>query len=224
MLTLLCGLFTQNGYKVSEARTGNEMRKVLAVQAPDLVILDLNLPDESGFVLARELRASCEAGLIILTARQEGLDRLIGLEMGADDYLTKPVDERELLVRVRNLLKRIPAEPHMGTTDTAQLTFRFDGWRFLPFRHNLISQSDEIVRLTRAESDLLHALLERPGAVQTRQQLIDAIHGHNVSTTERTIDVLVLRLRRKLGDEPRAPRYIMTLPGTGYYFAGEVSR
>jgi two-component system torCAD operon response regulator TorR len=219
VLALLVGLFRQEGYRVSEARDGRELRAELAKGAPDLVVLDLNLPDESGFVLAQEVRARTQAGLIMLTGRQEAVDRLNGLELGADDYVTKPFDERELLVRARNLLRRVPhpAGPQR------QYVFRFADWCFHPFKHLLESSLGGRVNLTRAESDLLHALLSRPQVVHSRQQLLDAIHGRSGNAGDRTIDVLILRLRRKLGDDPKAPQLIATVPGTGYYFAGVIA-
>jgi two-component system torCAD operon response regulator TorR len=221
VLALLVGLFSNAGYRVSEARDGRALRAALAADSPDLVVLDINLPDESGFVLAREVRARTRAGLIMLTCRTQAVDRLNGLELGADDYLTKPFDEQELLVRARNLLRRVPSDA--GVLQR-QYTYRFAGWCFDPFKHLLEPAVGEQVNLTRAESDLLHALLARPQVVHSRQQLLDAIHGRGGgSAGDRTVDVLVLRLRRKLGDDPKAPQLIATVPGTGYYFAGAVA-
>lgn len=219
VLTLLSELFNREGYRVTQARDGHAMRAALAANPPDLVVLDLNLPDESGFVLAREVRARTQAGLIMLTGRREEVDRLKGLELGADDYVTKPFNERELLVRARNLLRRVPA----AAEPPRQYTYSFAGLTFHPFKHLLELGGGERVNLTRAESDLLHALVTRPQVVHSRQQLLDAIHGRANNTGDRTIDVLILRLRRKLGDDSKAPRLIATVPGTGYYFAGPVA-
>jgi two-component system torCAD operon response regulator TorR len=156
----------------------------------------------------------------MLTARREDVDRLIGLEVGADDYVSKPFNERELVVRARNLLRRVPlATAHAEKLQ--QTTCRFAGWRFFPFQQRLEKDGAQ-VNLTRAESVLLSALVARPGTVLSRQQLRDTIQSGGESG-DRTIDVLILRLRRKLHDDPRAPQLIATVPGMGYYFSSSVA-
>jgi two-component system torCAD operon response regulator TorR len=221
ILALLSQVFRQEGFEVTEAPDARALRAALAREAPDLIILDINLPDESGFVLAQEIRTRSETGIIMLTSRNEEVDRLVGLELGADDYVTKPFNERELVVRARNLLRRIP-DFKAQTDRLHDRVFRFEGWSFLPLKHRVECDTTR-TNLTRAESVLLSTLLTRPGTVYTRQQLLDAIHGGEADSGDRTVDVLILRLRRKLNDDPRAPRLITTVPGVGYYFSCPVS-
>jgi two-component system torCAD operon response regulator TorR len=221
LLSFLTRLFRQTGFRVSEARDGRAMRKVLAEDPPDLVILDINLPDESGLVLAREVRTTTRAGIIMLTARQEDVSRMVALEMGADNYLTKPFREQELMVLVRNLMRRVPAQA--SNDDPADASYSFAEWRFFPHRQ-LLTAGDTQVALTRAEAMMLGAFIAEEGNVLTREQLLDAIHGRATGSGDRTIDVIILRLRRKLNDDPRAPRFIVTAPGVGYYFGARVAR
>ncbi len=220
VLMLLQQVFEQAGYRVSQAENGKQLRTCLTAEQPDLVVLDVNLPDDNGFTLAQEIRQCSQAGIIMLTGRSGDVDRLIGLELGADDYITKPFNERELLTRARNLLRRIP----IGGNDNnaRQQGFHFGDWSFYPYKHLLTTAAGASTILTRAESDLLLTLVTRPHLVFSREHLLDAIHGRSVNSGARTIDVLILRLRRKLGDDPRTPTFIATVPGTGYYFAHEV--
>lgn len=221
VLMLLQQVFEQAGYRVTQAANGKQLRALLAKEQPDLVVLDVNLPDDSGFTLAQEIRHRCQAGIIMLTGRSGDVDRLAGLELGADDYITKPFNDRELLTRARNLLRRIPLA---GDTNrgTRQQGFRFGQWRFFPYKHLLVTDDGNSMVLTRAESDLLLTLVMRPHLVFSREHLLDAIHGRSANSGARTIDVLILRLRRKLGDDPRSPSFIATVPGTGYYFAHDM--
>lgn len=221
LLSFLTRLFRQSGFRVTEARDGRAMRKVLAEDPPDLVILDINLPDESGLVLAREVRTTTRAGIIMLTARQEDVSRMVALEMGADNYLTKPFREQELMVLVRNLMRRVPAQAN--SDDPADASYSFGEWHFFPHRQ-LLTAGETQVALTRAEAMMLGAFIAEEGNVLTREQLLDAIHGRATGSGDRTIDVIILRLRRKLNDDPRAPRFIVTAPGSGYYFGARVTR
>ncbi|MGB0695529.1 MAG: winged helix-turn-helix domain-containing protein, partial [Rhodospirillaceae bacterium] len=157
-------------------------------------------------------------GLIMLTSRKEDIDRIVGLEIGADDYVTKPFHLRELTVRVRNLLRRLRARPDTPSAN-AGMQRRFRGWSLDLAKRRLTNPEGEMVTLTPGEFGLLTTLVERPGNALTRDQLMDGIGGSDSASTDRSVDVLIGRLRRKLGDDPKAPDFILTVPGVGYMFA-----
>ncbi|OHC74037.1 MAG: hypothetical protein A3G18_10635 [Rhodospirillales bacterium RIFCSPLOWO2_12_FULL_58_28] len=215
------------GYRISEAIDGASMRRTLDDGPVDLVVLDINLPDASGFDLAQEIRSRSPAGLIFLTARKEEVDKLTGLEIGADDYLTKPFNPKELLTRVRNLLRRIPStgnapkgKSRKGTA--AKSTICFSGWTFDKRKHQLTASGGELVGLTPNESRLLEAFAGHPGRVMSRDKLMDTLYDARDGSIDRSVDLLVVRLRRKLGDSPRTPKFIFTVPGEGYFFTEAV--
>jgi len=190
------------------------MREVLAEARPDLVLLDLMLPDEDGFELARELRTHSDLGIVILTGRTDTVDKVVGLEIGADDYVTKPFDRRELLARIRSVMRRrsAPEDPQGGATALA----RFAGWTLDLDGYELRDESGRAVTLTHHEFQLLAALVAHGARVLTREAILDAVFDRAWSPDDRTIDVLVGRLRRKLGDDARAPTLIRTIRGAGY--------
>lgn len=218
----LTGYFEREGYRVTAVENGQEMRAVLAQQEVDLVMLDINLPGEDGLLLTRELRARSTVGIILVTGRSDAVDRIVGLEMGADDYVTKPFELRELLVRVKNLLWRIslaaaPSEPE--TTDDA---VRFGPWRFdIPRRQ--LSKDGVPVRLTKAEYEVLVAFVAHPGRVLSRERILTLISHRGDGPSDRTIDVLIRRLRGKMELDPRDPQLFVTVHGEGYLFAGELA-
>ncbi len=208
---------TGEGYRVSTAHDGAEMRHVMNKDPADLVILDLMLPGEDGLALARTLRSESAIGIIILTGRGETVDRIIGLEMGADDYLPKPFNLRELLARVKSVLRRvhgrIEESPQAGRT-----RMRFAGWSLDLSSRELLSPTGEEIRLTTGEFDLLAAFVNNANQVLSRDRLLDLARNREAGPFDRTIDVQVGRLRRKLEDDPQNPTMIKTVRGSGYIF------
>ncbi|MFG1419391.1 response regulator transcription factor [Xanthobacter sp. V0B-10] len=206
------------GFRVTMAGDGREMGEKLATQRIDLVVLDLMLPDASGLDLCRELRASSNVPVILLTALKEDVDRIIGLEIGADDYLGKPFNPRELVARIRAVLRRAaPSEPEQAPPRA----FRFAGFRAEPDLRRVTADDGREVTLTGAEFDLLMAFLERPGRILSRDQLLDITKGREAGPFDRSVDVLVSRLRRKLGDQG-AYQILKTLRNGGYQLAVRV--
>jgi DNA-binding response OmpR family regulator len=211
------------GYRVSIAQDGAEMRKAMTQSSIDLVILDLMLPGEDGLTLARALRQELpNVGIIILTGRGEIVDRIIGLEMGADDYLPKPFHLRELLARVKSVLRRAPSRITDTQSALPRSKARFAGWNLDLSSRELFSPSGQEVRLTTGEFDLLAAFVNNANQVLTRDRLLDLARNREAGPFDRTIDVQVGRLRRKLEDDPQRPTMIKTVRGTGYIFTPSV--
>ncbi len=221
---LLASLLEAEGFRVSTAESAGQANDLAGHHNFDLVLLDLNLPDEDGLYIARELRAKSDVGIIMLTSRKEDIDRVVGLEMGADDYVTKPFFPRELVARVKGLLRRLsmPRTARRLDADGHQVR-RFDGWEMDLGKRSLQDPAGREVNLTRAEFDLLTALIEGAGRVLSRDQLLDAIGSQYWTPVDRTIDVLVSRLRRKMELDPKAPAIIVTSHGYGYKFAPAVT-
>lgn len=214
---LLGDYLGREGYNVRMAADATEMDRLLAEARPDLLVLDLMLPGEDGLSIARRLRASLDIPILMLSARGEDIDRIIGLEVGADDYLPKPFNPRELLARVRALLRR------SRESRPAEASAAVDGYAFGPYvleldSHRLLKNGEEVV-LTHAEFSLLKLLTEHPNRVLTRDQIMDMLKGYDRDPFDRSIDVRITRLRRKLEDDPAAPRYIRTVWGQGYLFS-----
>jgi len=212
---------TGEGYRVSTAHNSEEMRQVLAQTPVDLIILDLMLPGDDGLTLARSLRSQSEVGIVILTGRGETVDRIIGLEMGADDYLSKPFNLRELLARVKSVLRRVQV-PLADRPAAARTRVRFAGWDFDLSSRELISPHGTPVRLTTGEYDLLAAFVTHANHVLSRDRLLDLARNREAGPFDRTIDVQVGRLRRKIEDDPQNPTLIKTVRGGGYMFAAVV--
>ena len=209
----------ETGYRVSAAGDGVEMRRVLHESPVDLVILDLNLPGEDGFTLAAYLRRATRAGIIMLTGSGDRVDEVVGLELGADDYVSKPCDPRHLAARIRAVLRRIkPASPACPVPDApaGDRSLRFAGWTLNLAARKLTSPEGEPVTLTTAEFDILAIFASRPNRVLTRDQLIESLHGREWNPYDRSIDNHISRLRRKLGDDPRNPSLITSVRGVGY--------
>jgi two-component system, OmpR family, response regulator len=212
---------TDEGFRVSTATDGASMREAMAREPVDLVILDLMLDGEDGLQLARELRTQSEIGIIILTGRGETVDRIIGLEMGADDYLPKPFHLRELLARVRSVLRRAAsrtAEKSLGRRPRVS----FADWTLDLSSRELFSPAGEDVRLTTGEFELLSAFVNNANRVLSRDRLLDLSRHREAGPFDRTIDVQVGRLRRKLEDDPKNPTLIKTVRGGGYIFTPEI--
>ncbi|MGH8468443.1 MAG: response regulator [Gammaproteobacteria bacterium] len=213
----------QEGYRVSTLGDGQGLRRVLAGQAVDLVILDLGLPGEDGLSLARYLREHSDLGVIIVTGKGQTLDRIIGLEIGADDYLAKPFDLRELLARVRSVLRRTrgPARQEAGTIGT---TVRFVGWQLELASRRLVAPNGKEVALTTGEFDLLAVFVQHPNRVLSRDQLLALTRHREAGPFDRSIDAQVGRLRRKIEPDPERPVLIKSVRAAGYVFASTVAR
>jgi len=215
MQSLLSVYLEQEGYEITGAITGKEMFAVLNKKPVDLILLDLGLPDEDGLTLARKIRARCAIPFIIITARQNMDDRLAALDIGADDFLTKPFDPRELVRRVRNVLKR--ASDIGG--DTPQVR-SFNGWLLDLSSHTLTAPDGTDVQLTGGEFNLITALTNAPNRVLSRDHLLDAVSRDDEPPSERMIDAYVNRLRKKIETDPKNPDYTDTVAGHGYKFNG----
>jgi two-component system OmpR family response regulator len=213
---------SSEGYRVSVAHDGGAMRKVMAQDPAELVILDLMLPGEDGLTLARQLREDSTIGIIILTGRSETVDRIIGLEMGADDYLPKPFHLRELLARVKSVLRRVSIRAQTAKPAGARTRARFAGWHLDLATRELVSPEGGEVRLTTGEFDLLAAFVNNANQVLSRDRLLDLARNREAGPFDRTIDVQVGRLRRKLEPDPDKPTIIKTVRGTGYIFTPSV--
>lgn len=219
------GYFQQAGYEVEVASTAAEMRQQMQHRPFDLILLDVNLPDEDGMMLTRQLRSDSDIGIILVTGRCDSVDKIVGLEMGADDYVTKPVEMRELLVRVKNLLWRIAlaakrSEPVSSLSATGALTFA--GWSFQPASRQLW-RGEHQVKLTRAEFELLAAFVQHPQQVLARERLLALISHRVDAPNDRTVDVLVRRLRAKMEKPDGYPTLFVTVHGEGYLFGSAVT-
>ena len=223
---LLKQYLEKSDFKVSTAANGKQMRAVLAASHVDLIVLDLMMPHEDGLVLCRELTATqtYPTPILMLTARNEEADRILGLEMGADDYLTKPFATRELLARIRAILRRtrmIPAQ--LRQTKTSRL-IRFGKWSLDTHARHLIDETRALVALSGAEFRLLRVFLDHPQRVLTRDQLLGLTQNRESNYFDRSIDILVSRLRKRLRDDSREPQYIKTLRSEGYILSCSVER
>lgn len=217
---LLQRYLAEQGYRVDTVVDGIAMEQFLAAQNTDLVILDLMLPGEDGLALARKLKTRGGQAIIMLSARGEDVDRIIGLEVGADDYLAKPFNPRELLARVRAVLRRGNSERVSTEEVAARNIFRFGPFSLDTDSRNLARDGAEVA-LTSGEFNLLRILVEHPHRVMSRDVLMDLIKGYERMPFDRSIDVRVTRLRRKIEDDPTAPVYIRTVWGEGYLFSPE---
>jgi two-component system OmpR family response regulator len=219
--SLLADYLGAQGWVISTAQDGTSMQQVLDTTPIDLIVLDLTLPGSDGLTLCRDLRAHSTLPVIMLTARSAPLDRILGLEMGADDYLCKPFEPRELLVRIRNVLRR----NHSGTNEIAAATkWQFADWTLDENTRQLQSSAGLLVVLSGGEFRLLKALLERPNRPLNRDQLLTLTQGRETDPLDRSIDLHISRLRQKLGDDARQPLLIKTLRNEGYLLAANVKR
>ena len=217
---LLESYLGQQGFAVAAVADGQAMRRALDAQPYDLVILDVMLPGEDGLALCRELRDRRKISILMLTARGDELDRIIGLEMGADDYLPKPFHPRELLARIRSILRRVQDRP--GETPARAL--RFAGWTLDIGMRHLLGSDGVAVPLSTGEFRLLHALAEGANRVMSRDRLMDVLSGREAGPFDRSVDVMISRLRRRLGDDAREPTLIKTIRNEGYVLSAPVER
>jgi len=220
---LLTEYLEQAGYRVTAVVDGKAMRRALETNRIDLVVLDLMLPGEDGLSLCRDLRTRTNLPVLMLTARGEEVDRIVGLEMGADDYLAKPFNPRELLARIKSIVRRAQALPTNMETDTVG-SFGFAGWTLDVTTRNVLAPDGLVVPLSGAEYRLLRVLLDHPQRVLARDQLLELANGREAIPFDRSIDVLVGRLRKRLRDDSREPELIKTVRGEGYVLAATVER
>jgi two-component system OmpR family response regulator len=215
------------GFVVSEAEDGAGLMAHLDKQPVDLVTLDVRLSGEDGFTLAREVRAKHNVPIVMISGKGDMIDRVVGLELGADDYISKPFHMREVLARIRAVLRRYappPTEPARPAASTERGTrYAFDGWMLDVGRRELKTPEGTLCELTTAEFNLLAVLVERPGRVLSRDELMDLLKGHDWTPLDRSIDGLVARLRKKI-ERGEYPQLVKTVRGVGYVFAGEVRR
>jgi two-component system OmpR family response regulator len=213
----------RDGFRVSSAGDGKAMRKVLADARIDLILLDLMLPGEDGLTLCRVLRAASEIPIIMLTAKGDEVDRVIGLELGADDYMAKPFGSRELIARIRAVLRRNRVPAPRSAEDKPK-RFAFDRWTFDVDRRELLADDAVATPLSTGEFDLLLALVEHPQRTLSRDQLLDLARGRAANAFDRSMDTQVSRLRKKIETDPGDPRLIKTVWGGGYIFTPDVRR
>ncbi len=223
---LLANYLQAQGFRVTQLHNGRALMATMASDAPSLVLLDLGLPGEDGFSIARQLREHWRCGLVIVTGRGDAVDKIVGLEVGADDYVTKPFDLRELLARIKAVLRRIvPAEsPAVAAAPAADRDrFQFAGWQLDTAARRLTDNHGQETTLTGGEFNLLCTLVRHPGRVLSRDFLLDETRGRDGGPFDRTIDVQVGRLRKKLETDPDDPQIIKSVRGAGYILVSPVT-
>lgn len=224
---LLRAAFEAEGMAVREASQSAECVDILEREPVDLVTLDLNLGGEDGLRLARDLRSRRNVPIVMITGKADPIDRIVGLELGADDYIVKPFHMREVVARVRAVLRRYDASTNAvrePDTVAGKPRYEFDGWKCDVARREVRTSAGEVCDLTTAEFNLLLLMLERPGRVLSRDEIMDLLKGHDWSPVDRSIDVLVARLRKKIEPQSERPMLVKTVRGVGYAFAGTVRR
>jgi len=222
---LLARFLARHGLRVTTARDGTEMMRLLDERRIDLVVLDLMLPGEDGLALTRRLRETRSTiPIVMLTAMGEDTDRIVGLEMGADDYVAKPFNPRELLARIKAVLRRVQGSGEEVETALPRAKLRFDGWVLDLSTRDLLSPDGVMIGLSAGEFGLLQVFVEHPRRVLSRDQLLDFARGRTAAPFDRSIDIQVSRLRRRLGDDAKDPQLIKTVRGGGYLFTAQVER
>jgi len=222
---LLSKYLVRNGLRATTAASGAEARKILGSAAIDLIVLDIMMPGEDGLSVCRHVRETRETPIILLTAVAEDTDRIVGLEMGADDYLTKPFNPRELLARIKAVLRRAKSLPHAAVAESpAETVVTFGDWRLRTDRRELEDTSGKVISLSTAEFALLKAFTDHPRMVLSRDQLLDITQGRAANVFDRSIDNQVSRLRKKIEPDPKNPSLIKTVWGGGYMLSTEVGR
>jgi len=223
--TLLRSGLQAEGFEVSEAKDGAALMALLEARPVDLITLDVRLSGEDGFALAREVRAHHNVPIVMISGKGDMIDRVVGLELGADDYIAKPFHMREVLARIRAVLRRYGATeaPRASASPGTPPCYAFDDWTLDMGRRELKTPEGTSCELTTAELNLLAVLVERPGRVLSRDELMDLLKGHDWTPLDRSIDGLVARLRKKI-ERGECPQLVKTVRGVGYVFAGEVRR
>ncbi|MDM4767830.1 response regulator transcription factor [Pelomonas sp. SE-A7] len=223
-ITQLLGNYLQaQGFRVTPLHSGRALIDMMREDPPDLVLLDLGLPGEDGFSIARQLREHWRCGLVIVTGRGDAIDKVVGLEVGADDYVTKPFDLRELLARIKAVLRRLAPPAAAPESGGSSECLQFAGWRLDAAARRLVSPAGQEVTLTSGEFDLLLAFARHPGRVLSRDFLLEHTRGREAGPYDRTIDVQVGRLRKKLEPEAETPQLIKSVRGAGYILVPPVS-
>jgi two-component system OmpR family response regulator len=226
---LLAGYLQGHGFRITQLHSGRDLMALMPTDPPALVLLDLGLPGEDGFSIARQLREHWRCGLIIVTGRGDAVDKIVGLEVGADDYVTKPFDLRELLARIKAVLRRLaPAEPVAGlpvaaVEVAASEKLNFAGWQLDTAARRLCNPNGQDVALTGGEFDLLCAFARHPGRVLSRDFLLEQTRGREAGPFDRTVDVLVGRLRKKVEADADQPQIIKSVRGAGYILVPAVT-
>ena len=224
---LLAGYLQSHGFRVTQLHSGGALMDAMREDPPSLVLLDLGLPGEDGFSIARQLREHWQCGLVIVTGRGDAVDKVVGLEVGADDYVTKPFDLRELLARIKAVLRRMAPAPFPTLTVAAPAAsrsrLRFAGWLLDLAARRLVNAQGQDVALTSGEFDLLSTLAQHPGRVLSRDFLLEATRGREAAPFDRTIDVQVGRLRKKLEPDAVEPQIIKSVRGAGYILVSAVA-
>jgi DNA-binding response OmpR family regulator len=219
---LIADYLAQNDLRITTVADGKEFDAVMARETVDMVVLDVRLRGEDGMQIARKLREKSAIPILMLTGRAEEADRVMGLELGADDYLTKPFSPRELLARIRALLRRSKSQATVADAIAAVRAYRFGGWELNIGLRKLKSPKGEMVELTNGEFRMLTAFLSAPQRVLSRDQLLDLSRVHAAEVYDRSIDIQILRLRRKIEPDPAKPKFIVTQRGAGYVFSAPV--
>jgi two-component system torCAD operon response regulator TorR len=222
-LNLLASYFTAENYIVYKASSSDQAEKLFSEKAIDIILMDIKIPGRTGLELTREFRSRSGVGIILVTQKNDDIDKIVGLELGADDYVTKPYNPRELTVRVRNLLERVkyrsnPGNSNFGDVKTAQ----FGDWTLFTGKRVLRNKAGDEARLTEGEFQLISTLIQHAGTVLNRDQIMNHMKHRDWFPTDRTIDVMIARIRKKLGDDRTNPKYINTAHGTGYIFVADV--
>ncbi len=220
---LLAEYLSKNNFNVITAEDGIEMDLRLLSNNPDLIILDIMLPGDDGFALCQRIRQTSNVPIIMLTANSDEMDRVLGLEIGADDYIAKPFSPRELLARIKALLRRTLFVSTDNQVQEKPRFLSFAGWKLDTRQHNLLDQFDQVITLTGADYQLLMLFLESPNQPISRDQICQALHGRDAFANERGIDVHLSRLRQSLGDDAKSPKIIKTVRGAGYVFIAQVT-
>ncbi|MCA3246387.1 MAG: response regulator transcription factor [Azospirillum sp.] len=218
---LTAQLLSENGFRVTAVADGDALRRQGGVDRFDLAVLDVMLPGEDGFALCRHIRTLSDMPIIMLTARADETDRVVGLEIGADDYIVKPFASRELVARIRARLRRLQVAPPLRSAER-RTRFSFDGWMIDSIRRELRAPDGTIISLTSTEFDLLIVFVERPQRVLSRDELLDLVHGRSAHPFDRSIDVSISRLRKKIEAQADEPRFIRTVRNGGYVFSTDV--
>lgn len=218
----LKSIFEAEGYQVFEATDGEEMHVCLSNHAINLVIMDINLPGKNGLLLARELREKANVALMFLTGRDNEVDKILGLEIGADDYITKPFNPRELTIRARNLLSRSMSEAPAPQPKANVEKYTFNGWTLDINSRTLLNPLGESYKLPRSEFRAMIHFCENPGKIQTRAELLLKMTGRELKPHDRTVDVTIRRIRKHFESVPGTPEIITTIHGEGYRFCGEL--
>ena len=217
----LAEYLTGQGFVVQEAESAAAARSLLTRETPDLVLLDIMMPGEDGLSLCRHLVESRGLPVILLTAKGEAMDRIIGLEIGADDYVTKPFEPRELVARIRSVLRRADRAPDQADEE---LLYGFEGWQLDPLKRRLTDPEGALVPISTAEFRMLRAFCDHPRQVLDRDRLLDMVQGREAQLFDRAVDNQVSRLRRKIEADSRDPQLIQTVRGGGYRLAADVLR